>query len=281
LIKFIIISRCKPGGTREHFFYEWAFIHVSLMLHTAPSMRRFRRYVQHFINPDLPDDGRILPAAPMRWETLAEHWTERFEPSTPGPEYAEQMLPHKFSDTAMEVAYLEGHTVWQRPDFHSGGIKLIHRLARPVGLDRETFRQRWRQEHAPLLLQTLRERGLRKLELDTPHDFDPAAFHAVRKGTLLERASIDPADGFEELWFDCLEDALQLGRDPELRATLGASYARFTDPAKSYSLIANERVVFDYATPGEISPPPAVLDPNTLDAQVFKTGRPYHEPRME
>jgi EthD domain len=279
LIKFVIITRRRPDFSREQFFYEWAFIHVSLMLHTAPSMRRFKRYVQHFANPDIPADCRALPPAAMAWECISEHWIERFDPTTPGPEYTEQMLPHKFSDSAMEIAYLEGRSAWQRSDFHSGGIKLVHRLARRADLDDATFRHIWQQEHLPLLLERLRGRGLRKLEVNVPHDFDPAAFHAVRKGSLLEQANIEPAAGFEELWFDRLEDALQLGRDAELRNSLSASYARFADVGRSWSMIANERVVFDYVNAAELSPPAAVLDPTTLDSQVFRTGRPYHEPR--
>ena len=52
MIKFIIISRHKPGMTRERFFYEWAFIQVALMVQTPSSMRRIPRYVQHFANLD-------------------------------------------------------------------------------------------------------------------------------------------------------------------------------------------------------------------------------------
>jgi hypothetical protein len=158
---------------------------------------------------------------------------------------------------------------------------VVHRLSRRPGVDEAEFRRVWREEHLPLLLAQLRDRGLRKLEINVPHQFDPASFHANRKGTLFEKADIDPASGFEELWFDSLGDALQLGRDRALHDALHASYARFTDVSRSYSMIANERVVYDYASETERSPPPAVLDPDTLDAIVFKTGRPYHEPKPE
>jgi hypothetical protein len=46
-------------------------------------------------------------------------------------------------------------------------------------------------------------------------------------------------------------------------------------------MIAHERVVFDFVTPGEISAQSAVLNPDSLEANVFKTGRPYHEPKFE
>ncbi len=279
MIKFIIITRAKPGWTRERFFYEWAFIHVSLMLHTAPSMRRFRRYVQHFVNPDIPDSLRVLPHPKMNWENFAEHWLEKFE-FVHHPDYTEQMQPHKFSDTEMEIVYVQGECMYLRDDFRSGGVKLIHRLAIKPGQPVDAFRKYWQEEHAPAIVNALKEKGLRKYEINLPYDYDAAAFKESRKGTLFEKAALDAVPGLEEFWFDSIEDAVHLGRDPELRKLLTASYERFVDVEKSYSLFANERVVFDFVTPGETTPLPAVLDPNSLDATVFKTGRPYHEPKL-
>jgi hypothetical protein len=281
MIKFIIISRHKPGWTRERFFYEWAFIHVSLMLHTAPSMRRFKRYVQHYANPDIPNEYRVLPSSAMGWESYAEHWTEKLETTTPGPEYTDQMQPHSFSDSAMEMAYVQGETVYQRTDFHSGGVKVIHRLARLAGRPDAELLGEWRDKHVSMVKRLLEERGMRKYAINLPCVIDAAEFRGNRVGTLFERASIDPPLGIEELWFDTLEDALRLGSDPELHSALTSSYGGFIDMQNSYSMIAHERVVFDFVTPGEISAQSAVLNPDSLEAKVFKTGRPYHEPRVE
>jgi len=280
MVKFIIISRRKPGWTRERFFYEWAFIHVALMLSTAPSMRRFKRYVQHYGNADIPGEQLLVPPSPMRWESYAEHWIENLDTSVPGPEYTEQMQPHSFSDSAMQIAYLQGRCIYQRKDFRSGGVKLIHRLAIPAGGLKSDSQRRWQEDHAPLLVKALEGRGLRKYEINTALEVDPAEFRGNRTGTLFERASIDPPLGFEELWFDSLESALQLGTYPALRAQLEASYRQFADVEHSYSMVVHERVVFDFVTVGEMTPLPAVLHANSLEAQVFKTGRPYHEPRL-
>jgi hypothetical protein len=280
MIKFIIISRHKPGMTRERFFYEWAFIHVSLMVHTATSMRRFRRYVQHFANPDIPDEFRVLPRPAMNWESYAEHWLERFEAYRPAPDYAEQMQPHSFSDSAMEIVYLEGETVYRRDDFRSGGVKLIHRLARKPGHSVDDFRKYWRDQHVPCVINALKDCGLRKYEINVPHEFDVAALKESRKGTLFDRAEVNTADGVEELWFDSLDDALRVGSDSGLRAIVRESLAQFVDIEKSYSMLANERVVIDFVTPGEITPTPAVLNADSLEANVFKSGRPYHEPKL-
>lgn len=280
MIKFIIISRHKPGFTRERFFYEWAYIHVSLMVQTASSMRRFKRYVQHFANPEIPEDFRVLQPAPMAWESYAEHWLERFEAYAPAPDYAEQMQPHSFSDSAMEIAYQEGETTYRRGDFRSGGVKLIHRLARKPGMAVEEFRRAWREEHVPAVVAVLKHRGLRKYEIDLPHAIDLAALKQSRKGTLFERAEVNTADGFEELWFDTLDEALSVGTDSWLRQVVRPSLERFVDVEKSYSMLAHERVVIDFVTPGEMTPLPAVLDERSLEARLFKSGRPYHEPRL-
>ena len=280
MIKFIIISRRKPGWSRERFFYEWAFIHVSLMLHTAPSMARFRRYVQHFGNRDIADNYRVLPKPEMDWESYAEHWLEKFE-FKHHPDYTEQMQPHSFSDSAMEIFFMEGETVFQRADFHSGGVKLIHRLQKQQGQSKEEFQRYWREEHAPKVVEALKPLGLRKYEIDLPYEFDVESFRESRRGTLFGKAVLAEADGVEELWFDSLEDAVRLGSDPDLGELIGGSLANFVDVKCSYSMFVNERVAFDFVTPEELSPMPAVLDPNSLEARVFKTGRPYHEPRFE
>jgi len=280
MIKFIIISRHKPGMTRERFFYEWAFIHVALMVQTASSMKRFKRYVQHYANPDIGDDQRLLPHPPKDWESYAEHWLERFEAYSPAPDYADLMRPHSFSDSEMEIAYLEGASVYQRDDFRSGGVKLIQRLIRRSGTSNAEFQQHWRDVHVPRVIAALRGKGLRKYELNQRHDIDLGALRQSRKGSLFDKADVNSADGFEELWFDSLEQALQVGADPALRQPLRASLAEFVDLEQSYSMFANERVVIDFVTPGEQTPRPAVLNPDSLEARLFTTHRPYYEPRL-
>ncbi|MDE2372404.1 MAG: EthD domain-containing protein [Burkholderiales bacterium] len=279
MIKFIIISRHKPGMTRERFFYEWAYIHVALMVQTASSMRRFTRYVQHYANPDIGDEHRLLPHPPQDWESYADHGLARFEAYGPAPDYLAIMRPHSFSDSAMEIVYLEGRTEYRRDDFRPDGVKLIHRLARRPGMTPDEFRRHWRDDHVPRLVEALRTRGLRKYDTCLPHEIDLDALRASRKGTLFDSAEVNTADGVEELWFDTLEDAMRLGSDPALRQSLSASYASFTDIGQSYSMFAQERVVFDFVTPGETTPRPAVLDDNSLEARLFKSGRPFHEPR--
>jgi hypothetical protein len=60
----------------------------------------------------------------------------------------------------------------------------------------------------PLMVEHLAERGLRKLAINVPHEFNVADFRSDRAGTLFEKASIDPPLGVEEMWFDSLESQL-------------------------------------------------------------------------
>lgn len=279
MIKFTIISRHKPEGTRERFFYEWAFIHVALMLVTPSVTRDFLRYVQHFGNPDIPDEFRVLPRPKMNWESFADHWLDSFDVlarNLASEDYREYMQPHSFSDSAMELALLEGEVVYQREGFRSGGVKLIHRLQNKLEQPMDQFTRRWREEHAPMVIEALKAKGLRKYVINTPLKLDPAVF----KGTLFERGGIDMEQGLEELWFDGLEDALRLGSNTEVRESIRSSFSGFVDIGNSYSMFVNERVVFDFVTPGEMTPRPAIADPNSLEAVVFASFRPYHEPRL-
>ncbi|MBI4786032.1 MAG: EthD domain-containing protein [Chloroflexi bacterium] len=280
MIKFTIISRHKPDGTRAKFFYEWAFIHVALMMVTPCVTRDFKRYVQHYGNPDIPDEYRVLPKPTMNWESFADHWLDSFEVlarNLVSADYREYMQPHSFGDSAMEVALSQGEVAYEREGFRSGGVKLIHRLQNKPGQPMDEFGKRWRDEHAPMVIETLKDRGLRKYVLNFPLKLEPSVF----KGTLFESGGIDMEQGIEELWFDSLEDATRVGSDSDVGNVIRASFAKFADIETSYSMFVHERVVFDFCTPGEMTPLPAVANPNSLEASLFNRFRPFHEPRPE
>lgn len=267
MIKWNITSRHKPGMTTERFYYEWAVIHVSLMLTNPSTVRTFRRYVQHFAFVEIPDAARLLPQHAEKWESFAEHWIDGLDaipPSVRSEDYRGRMHPHTFSDSKMELHLLKGETVWQRDDFRSGGVKLIHALKSQPGQTLDAFEADWCGRHLPLLVETLRPRGLRKVVADKQLRLDAAMF----KGTLFEKGGVDQYAGLEELWFDSLEAALAAGTDPAVRETLAASYARCADIAVSHSMVVIERVAFDFVTPGESTPLPAVLTPGTAEARA-------------
>jgi hypothetical protein len=266
VIKWNITSRHKPGLTTERFFYEWAVIHVALMLTNASTIRCFRRYVQHFGFQEIPAAARVLPQHAMAWESFAEHWLDGIEvipPAVSSEDYRGRMHPHTFSDSAMELHLLQGTTVYQRSDFQSGGVKLIHNLKARPGISRTEFDEFLSRQHAPRVTALLGKRGLRKYEIDRQLGLDPAQF----KGTLFEKGGVDAYAGLEEFWFDSLEDALAVGRDPAVRAALLESYGSFVDVPASHSMYVVERVAFDFVTP-ESTRLPAIMDPTSCEARA-------------
>ncbi|MFO1410438.1 MAG: EthD domain-containing protein [Steroidobacteraceae bacterium] len=266
MIKWNITSRHKPGMTTERFYYEWAVLHVALMLTNASTIRCFRRYVQHYGYQEIPAAARVLPQHAMAWESMAEHWLEGIEaigPAVSSEDYRGRMHPHTFSDSAMELHLLQGTTIHERAGFKSGGVKLIHNLKARPGLTRADFDARFAGEHAPRVAALLQERGLRKYEIDRQLGLDPAQF----KGTLFEKGGVDAYAGLEEFWFDSLEDALAIGRDAAVRDALLASYAGFVDVAASHSMYVVERVAFDFVT-REATRLPAIMDPTSCEAHA-------------
>ncbi|MBP1626701.1 MAG: hypothetical protein H6Q00_1176 [Holophagaceae bacterium] len=268
MIKWNITSRHHPSLSTERFYYEWAVIHVALMVTNASTMRCFKRYVQHFAYDFemIPDEARLLPLHETRWQSFAEHWIEGLHvipPAVGSEDYRGRMHPHSFSDSTMELHLLQGTTAYERPDFKSGGVKLIHNLKLKPGVDVEQFNAFLVDKHAALVVDLLKERGLRKYEIDRQLGLDPNQF----KGTLFEKGGVDQYAGLEEFWFDSLEDALAFGKDPKIRQALLESYGQFVDIQASHSIYMTERVAFDFVT-REATPPPAILNPDSCEART-------------
>ena len=99
-------------------------------------------------------------------------------------------------------------------------------------------------------------------------DLDPATF----KGTLFEWGSIGLYAGMEEIWLDSLPTVAALRKDAAVYNAIRASEAAVVDAAASISMVVKERVVFDFVTPGEITSKPAILDPNSLEAAIYRQG---------
>jgi len=269
MIKWNITSRHKPGMTTERFYYEWAVIHVAMMLTNKSTVECFQRYSQHYAFQELPAEARVLPRHAMEWESMAEHWLtglDMIPPAVGSEDYRGRMHPHSFSDSAMELHLLNGTCLFERPDFASGGVKLIHSLKPSPDKSVPAFSEHLANVHGPMVVELLKGRGLRKYEIDRQLGLDPAQF----KGTLFEKGGVDQYAGLEELWFDSLEEALALGQDPELRAALTDSYRQFTTIPSSHSMYVIERVAFDFVT-REATPRPAIMDPASCEARACYT----------
>jgi hypothetical protein len=102
-------------------------------------------------------------------------------------------------------------------------------------------------------------------------DVDPAIF----KGSLFEHGDVGRYAAIEEFWFDGFEEIARLRTDPQAFEAIRSSDAGLIDAEGSISMVVHERVVFDFVTPGELSPPPAIFNPDSLEAAIDRQG---HQP---
>ncbi|HEX7759367.1 MAG TPA: EthD domain-containing protein [Caulobacteraceae bacterium] len=272
-LKFLICARRKREDTQERYFYEWGNIHVSLMLTTPAVLQVFKRYIQHYAISGVTDDMLLYPLSAMEWDNMADHWLVSNEDlliSLTDIGYVQRMQPHSFGDKNFNLALCTGEVVFQKAGFRSGGgVKLTHWFKKRPELSIEAFNRHWRDRYAPVFLETAGGAGLvRKYVQNRQLELDRVMF----KGTLFEHGGVGEFAGVEEIWFDSLESLARLKRDASLRGPLETALAEFVDPEGSFSMVTTERVVFDYATPGELSPPPAIRDPGSLETQVVAQG---------
>jgi hypothetical protein len=65
----------------------------------------------------------------MAWDNMAEHWIEQesdFDIILYHDDYKTRMQPHVFGDFNFVIELCRGDTLFERPGFVSGGVKLIH-----------------------------------------------------------------------------------------------------------------------------------------------------------
>jgi hypothetical protein len=269
VLKFMLAAQRKPDMTRERYFYEWGIIHVSLMLQTPTVMDSFRRYVQHYSIDAITNDMLIYPLSPKDWDNMADHVVDDYE-AIGGPfkaqDYPNRMQPHKFGSDSFAVELLDWETLYEEPGFYAGGVKLLHWLRKKPELSYEEFNAKWRKHGATMVELT---GGLvRKLVIDKHVPMDPDVF----KGTLFQYGNVGHYAGVEEIWLRSIDDVAKLRSDPAIYQALKASYDDFVADDDTFSMVTTERVIYDYITPGRISPKPSVLTPGTLEAQVDKQG---------
>ena len=268
MLKFMLASRSKPEHTKERYYFEWGIIHVALMLTTPTVMSTFRRYAQHFVPDGLDGDRLLFPLSEMGWENMADHWLETWDDLVlpfKSDDYPNRMQPHNFGDSNFDLQLMTGEELYADGDYYSGGIKLVHFLHRRPDLDPDRFKAKYRA-HGDVLVES--GRGLlRKYVQNTETQGDPEYF----RGTLFELGGVNTYSGVEELWFDDVDAVYEFCGDAGRRAALLESYAGIADDG-TYSMVTTERVVFDFVTPGHVSPPPAVLTPGSLEAAVDAQG---------
>ena len=269
MLKFMLASRSKPEHTKERYYFEWGIIHVALMVTTPTVVSTFRRYAQHFVPDGVDGDKLLFPFSEMAWENMADHWLETWEDLVlpfKSEDYPNRMQPHNFGDSNFDLQLMTGEELYAEEGYYAGGVKLVHFLHRRPDVSLDDFTAKYRA-HADLLLADGGGRGLRKYVQNLETRGDPEYF----KGTLFERGGVNTYAGVEELWFDDVDAVYEFCGAPERRAALLESYAGFADD-QTYSMVTTERVVFDWVTPGHISPQPAVLQQGTLEAAIDAQG---------
>jgi hypothetical protein len=270
MLKFMLASRSKPEHTKERYYFEWGIIHVALMVTTPTVVSTFRRYAQHFVPDGLDGHKLLFPFSKMGWENMADHWLETWEDLVlpfKSDDYPNRMQLHNFGDSNFDLQLMTGEELYAEDGYYAGGVKLVHFLHRRPDISLEDFKAKY-GAHAELLLADGMGRGLvRKCVQNTETRGDPKYF----KGTLFELGGVNTYSGVEELWFDDVDAVYEFCGDPERRAALLESYTGFADE-QTYSMVTTERVVFDWVTPGHISPKPAVLQEGTLEATIDGQG---------
>jgi hypothetical protein len=272
MMKFVLASRHKEDSTKERFFYEWSIIHVALML-TSPTVPKvFKRYVQHFGISGVTNDMLVHPLSDENWESFAEHLVESYEDvieSLRGQDYVQRMQPHRFGSHRFITALTSFETIYQREDFRSGGVKVLHFLKKKPEMSQAQFSRWFRESHAPLVRGLLRgHRPIRKYVQNTSLPLDPALF----KGTLFEFGSVGLYAGIEEFWFESLDAISCLRQDAHLFDAIRSSEEAGVEFNGSIAMVVNERVVWDFVTPGETTPYPAILDPASLESRIDRQG---------
>ncbi len=269
MLKFMLAAQRKPDVSRERYFYEWGIIHVSLMLQTPSVMGSFRRYVQHYSVDGVSNDMLIFPLSPMDWDNMADHVVDNYEAiglPFKDEDYPNRMQPHKFGSDSFAVELLDWETLYEEPGFYAGGVKLLHWLRKKPELSHEEFNSLWR-EHGKKLVE-LSGGLVRKLVIDKHVPMDPAVF----KGTLFQFGNVGHYAGVEEIWLRSVADIARLRQDPAIYQALKTGYDAFVAGDDTFSMVTTERVIYDFITPGRISPKASVLVPGTLEYEVDKQG---------
>ncbi len=210
------------------------------------------------------------PFSPMAWDNMADHWIEDFEDLVDPTRAPTTCSACSRTILAMRFRARDDQRARRVRDarFQMGGVKLMHFMKkRPESFTQE-FARRWRDEHAPAVLQALEPLGILRKYVQNPRlPLDPAIF----KGTLFEAGGVGQHAGIEEFWFDSLDDLERLRSDTRARNRIVASDRELTADG-SFSMVTTERVVFDYVTPGRQTPSAAVLTPGTLEAMIDAQG---------
>ncbi len=274
MIQFWLCSRPAPGMTRERFDYEWSVIHTSLMVTTPSVMRTFQRYIQHRCVRDELDPTNLVPHT-TEWYNSSRHdltdLSQLQEEIFGGEDYPRRMFGHNFGDASFVIELTSSEVRLDRPDQFSGrgGIKLLNFLKRRDDLSQNQFEQQWRGPYTDAFLEAVEASGntVERYVQNYQLPLDASVF----AGSLFEAGGVQTYAGIEELWFADLESLQRFQRDPAVVKTMAPALHEIADLDHSFSMTVVERVVWDQTLDG---PRPAILDPDSFEAQLVAAERP-------
>lgn len=276
MINFWLASREKPGADRDMFDFEWGVIHVALMLTTPSVMEGFVKYSQHRSPDDVPDELFVYGKHEKQWYSIANHLMRDIsdlQKIFSGEDYPRRMTPHSFGDKEFVIELtrvLTDRTFGAGPQ-PGRGVKVVNFLSAAEDVDRDTFERVAREEHAERIFAVAEHSDdIRRYILNVQLPLDAAMFN----GTLFELGGVQTYTAVEELWFPSVEAAerfrLACAADPELRAVEDT----IIDRDRSFSMVAVERVVWDYS--GSDAPPrPAIDSRDSVEAGTLASERKW------
>lgn len=272
MIKFTIVARRKPEDSLEKYFYEWGIIHVALMISTPDVMSNFKKYVQYYSIPEISNDMLIHPLSEMAWDNIADHWVmddAGLLRAVRASDYIARMHPHQFGDTNFILQVVDEKLVYDDEQYKQGGVKLVSYVNKDAGISEDQFLSWWQNKHAKTIVDAAGNGGpLRRYKQNVRRSLDLEYF----KGTLFEMGGVNSYLGFEEFWFDNLDDLISFRQSESLYKAISQSEAGYVDLNDCFSMVTTERVIYDYTLGDKSSPQSAVLQKGSLEAQIYAQG---------
>ena len=174
----------------------------------------------------------------------------------------QRMHPHNFGDSNFVIEYARETFRDEEPGFEPGGVKLVHVVRSRPDLPADEFAVAWREQHAALCSRPAPRARAGWCRTSTPRSTER---------TSRARSSSWPASAATPASRSCGSTTssalLRFTEDEAVRAAV-LGEASCVDPVGSFAMVVTERVVYDYTLGAESSPPPAVLDPESLEAAV-------------
>lgn len=222
-LKWIYLARRNPATDHAGFRQRWRE-HSQLASQFAGTLgrhftgvRQCAKVQRDGLPPALVNDYDGVALLWLRsMQDIREVWSD---PATTGTMIPDE--PRVFSTQVMKFSLFA--TEWTEFDRGEGSFAILSFIRRKAGTTRAAFSERWRDSHAPLLLQVpAGERLVRCYRQNHIFREPPPGYEY---------------DGVSEMWFDSVDDALALLADATYRDKVAGDLATFNEPSAAVSLL--------------------------------------------